>query len=71
MATHWFSRGKLGNGEHLSLEAYKYKENNIYVLIIMQHKENVKFYPETHINITSVDRKLCPIHELTSQGENI
>ena len=39
--------GKLKNGEHLSLEAYryKYKENNIYVLIIMQHKEDVKFYP--------------------------
>ena len=29
-------RGKLGNGEHLSLEASKYKEYNIYVLIIMQ-----------------------------------
>ena len=28
-------RGKLGNGEHLSFEAYKYKENNINVLIIM------------------------------------
>ena len=41
-------RGKLGNGEHLSLEAYKYKEYNIYVLIIMQHKEHIKFYPETH-----------------------
>ena len=27
--------GKLGNGKHLSLEAYKYKENNIYVIIIM------------------------------------
>ena len=42
------NRGKLGNGEHLSLEAYKYKKYNIYVLIIMQHKEHVKFYPETH-----------------------
>ena len=41
-------RGKLGNGEHLSLEAYKYKEYNIYVLIIMQHKEHIKFYPKTH-----------------------
>ena len=41
-------RGKLGNGEHLSLEAYKYKRYNIFVLIIMQHKEHVKFYPETH-----------------------
>ena len=41
-------RGKLGNGEHLSLEAYKYKENNIYVIIIKQHKEHNKFYPETH-----------------------
>ena len=41
-------REKLGNGKHLSLEAYKYKENNIYVLIIMQHKEHIKFYPETH-----------------------
>ena len=41
-------RGKLGNGEHLSLEAYKYKENNIYVIIIKQHKEHMKFYPETH-----------------------
>ena len=40
--------GKLGNGEHLSLEAYKYKKYNIYVLIIMQHKEHVNFYPETH-----------------------
>ena len=28
-------REKLGNGEHLSLEGYKYKENNIYVIIIM------------------------------------
>ena len=31
-------RGKLGNGEHLFLEAYKYKENNIhmiYIIIIM------------------------------------
>ena len=28
-------RGKLGNGEQLSLEAYKYQENNIYILIIM------------------------------------
>ena len=42
-------RGKLGNGEHLSLKAYKYKENNIYVIIIKQHKEHIKFYPETHI----------------------
>ena len=41
-------RGKLGNGEHLSLEAYKYKENNIYVLIIMQHKEHLNFYPEIY-----------------------
>ena len=41
-------RGKLGNGEHLSLEAYKYKENNIYVIIIKQHKEHNKFYPESH-----------------------
>ena len=31
--------------EHLCLEAYKYKENTIYVLIIMQHKEHLKFYP--------------------------
>ena len=23
----WTERGKLGNGEHLSLEAYKYEEN--------------------------------------------
>ena len=42
------SRGKLGNGEHLSLKAYKYEENNIYVIIIKQHKEHIKFYPETH-----------------------
>ena len=42
----WSCRGKLGNGEHLSLEAYMYKEYNIYVLIIMQHKEHIKFYPE-------------------------
>ena len=27
-------RGKLGNGEHLSFEAYKYKHNNIFVTII-------------------------------------
>ena len=39
-----------GNGEHLSLEAYKYKEYNIYVLVIMQRKEHIKFYPETHFN---------------------
>ena len=42
------SRGKLGNGEHLSLDAYKCKKYNIYVLIIMQHKEHIKFYPEIH-----------------------
>ena len=30
------------------IEAYKYKKYNIYVLKIMQHKEHVKFYPETH-----------------------
>ena len=41
-------RGKLGNGEHLSFEAYKYKENIIYVIIIMLHKEHINFYPETH-----------------------
>ena len=29
------SSGKLGNGEHLSLQAYKYKENDVYVIIIM------------------------------------
>ena len=39
--------GQLGNDEHLSLEAYKYKENNT-ALIIMQHKRTcIKFYPET------------------------
>ena len=38
-------RGKLKKGEHLYLEAYKYKENTIYVLIIMQHIKHVKFYP--------------------------
>ena len=41
-------RGKLGNGEHLSFEAYKYKENIIYVIIIMLHREHINFYPETH-----------------------
>ena len=41
-------RGKLGNGEHLSFEAYKYKENIIHVIIIMLHKEHINFYPETH-----------------------
>ena len=41
-------RGKLGNGEHLSFEAYKYKVNIIYVIIIMLHKEHINFYPETH-----------------------
>ena len=41
-------RGKLGNGEHLSLEAYKYKDNDIYVKKIKQHKERNKLYPETH-----------------------
>ena len=43
------------NGEHLSLEAYKYEENNIYVLTIMQHEE-VKFYPETQIYRYSFSR---------------
>ena len=43
-------RGKLGNGEHLSLEAYKYKENTIYVIIIKEHKEHIKFYPGTHFH---------------------
>ena len=37
-------RGKLGNGEHLSLEAYKYKENDTYNLIT-QHKLHIKFLP--------------------------
>ena len=47
--TEFFSyRGKLGNGEHLSLEAYK--ENTIYVIIIKQHKEHIKFYPGTHFH---------------------
>ena len=41
-------RGKLGNGEHLSFEAYKYKETIIHVIIIMLHKEHITFYPETH-----------------------
>ena len=50
------SRGKLGNGEHLSLEAYKYKENYIYLLIIMQHKDYMKFYQHIFIDLTSVDR---------------
>ena len=49
-------RGKLGNGEHLSLEASKYKEYNIYVLIIMQHKEHIKFYPETHFYRHNISR---------------
>ena len=49
-------RGKLGNGEHLSLEAYKYEENNIYVLTIIQHEEEVKFYPETQIYRYSFSR---------------
>ena len=43
-------RGKLGNGEHLSLEAYKYKENTLYVIIIKQHKEHINFYPGTHFH---------------------
>ena len=30
-------RGKLGNGEHLSFEAYKYKHNDILVTIIKLH----------------------------------
>ena len=49
-------RGKLGNGEHLSLEASKYKEYNIYVPIIMQHKEHIKFYPETHFYRHNISR---------------
>ena len=48
MTSFFIYRGKLGDGEHLSLEAYKYKKYNIYVVIIMQHKEHIKFYPETH-----------------------
>ena len=47
---------KLGNGEHLSLETSKYKEYNIYVLIIMQHKEHIKFYPETHFYRHNISR---------------
>ena len=49
-------RGKLGNGEHLSLEASKYKEYDIYVLIIMQHKEHIKSYPETHFYRHNISR---------------
>ena len=33
-----YLKGKLGNGEHLFLEAFKHKENNIhmiYIIIIM------------------------------------
>ena len=48
-AAHIGPRGKLGNGEHLSFEAYKYKENIVYVIIIMLHKEHINFYRETHI----------------------
>ena len=39
-----------GMANTLSLEAYKYKEYNIDVLIIMQRKEHIKFYPKTHFN---------------------
>ena len=50
--------------EHLSLEAYKYEETNIYVLTIMQHKEEVKFYLQKYkfIDIASVE-KIWPIKE--------
>ena len=51
-------RGKLGNGEHLSIEAYKYEENHMYVLTIMQHKDEVKFYPETQIYLFNTKRYL-------------
>ena len=36
---------KLGNGEHLSFEAYKYKENNIYVIIIYVTQRTCKLLP--------------------------
>ena len=49
-------RGKLGNGEHLSFEAYKYKENIIHVMIIMLHKEHINFYPEAHFYRHSCSR---------------
>ena len=38
------------------LEASKYKEYNIYVLIIMQHKELLKFYPVTHFYRHNISR---------------
>ena len=45
-------REKLGNGEHPSLEAYKYEENDIHVLTIMRHKVEVKVLPRnTNLSI--------------------
>ena len=39
------NRGKLGNGEHISFEAYKYKENNIYVIIIYVTQRTCNLLP--------------------------
>ena len=69
-------------GMHLSLEAYKYEENNIYVLSIMQHKEQVKFYTETQIlylynfsrwEVMAYKRKwrCSPIHSLSEVIANV
>ena len=41
------SRGKLGNGEHLSFEAYKYKENNIFVITNYVTQRTCKLLPRT------------------------
>ena len=38
------------------LKPFKYKEYNIYVLIIMQHKEYIKFYPKTHFYQHNISR---------------
>ena len=50
-------RGKLGKGERLSLEAYKYKENNIHVIIIIiiQNIESSTQKQHIFIDITLVD----------------
>ena len=53
----WHCREKLGKGEQLSLEAYKFKENN------MLHKEHVNFYQETHFY-----RHNFSIYEVMAEG---
>ena len=42
----------LGNGEHLSFEAYKYKENNIFVITNYVTQRTCKLLPRNTLSST-------------------